>query len=316
MNKKTIFAVALTAMLLTGCKTEVNEDYKKIICPSGAPTVVFYDYATNSNFETGAPTVVSAQLQDDKYGAIVFDFLNGLKSVKKNSGDYSLRRIITGGNLYLVGINKDSEPTADDLIVSFGENLLPDVVYKHIYADSQGILDATHYVSAVSDAGAVLKTGLFNGDSVDYVLVAQPVLFSVLSTAEDASIYNVIYCLKDKWAEVTGLAPVIPQAGLFVNDTMYNKNKSYFNGFLDDIDSYIDTCIEDPTTMKAGIEQAGTADDQKNLFGFTANVAFNVQKDGANGFALVSAEDHDQLDIDAFLNELGITDDYSEFIKF
>lgn len=314
MNKKDFIAVCLSAILLTGCKTNDNGDYKKIICPSGAPAIAFYNHATDSNFETGAPTVVAAELQSNRYGTIVFDFLNGLKSVKNNSGDYSLKRIITGGNLYLVGINKDSEPTSDDYIVSFGENLLPDVVYKHIY--SADIVNSTHYVSAVSDAGAVLKTGLHNGETVDYVLVAQPVLFSVLSTAEDASKYHVVNCLKDKWGEVTGLAPVIPQAGLFINDTMYSKHKSYFDGFLDDLNNNIDTCIEDPNTMKAGIEEAGDANAQKELFGFTANVAYNVQKDNKNGFALVSSEDHEELDLNAFFEELGITDDYSDYIKF
>ena len=314
MNKKTILAVCLTTILLTGCNKNVNEDYKKIICPSGAPAVAFYDYSTNPNFVTAAPTSVAAELQNNNYGTVVFDFLNGLKSIKNNSGDYSLRRIITGGNLYLVGINKETEPTADDKIVSFGENLLPDVVYKHIY--SSEIVAATSYVPAVSDAGAVLKTGLFNGEEVDYVLVAQPVLFSVLSTSENSEKYHIINCLKDKWAEVTGLAPVIPQAGLFINDTMYDKNKTYFDRFLDDLDTYIETCIEDPATMKSGIEKTGDDNEQKTVFGFTSGVAYNVQKDGANGFALVNSVDHENLDLSAFLTELGIADDYSDFIKF
>lgn len=318
--KKSLFVSSflLVAILASSCSNGSNYDnvYNKIISPTGAPTIVFYDESLSKNLTTNSvPSNVGAQLQDDNYGIVVFDFYNGLNSIKKNNADYKLARIITGGNLYLVGIGKSAEPTGDDYIVSFGENLLPDLVYRHIY--SQEVVDATHYVSGVSDIGPILLTGLHNGNKVDYVVIAQPVLYSIVSQmdAETKASLNIV-SLRDKWAEKTDLSPVIPQAGLFIHTKMYDAHKAYFDGFLDNLDDYILTCIESPEDMKNGLDNYGGVEEQKNLFGFTSTVAYNVQSNGQNGFALVDAELHDNLDIDSFLSELGIEYDYNDYIMF
>lgn len=326
MKTKIMILSLLGIVALASCGTKKDhsqdgEDPIKILTPTGAPTAAFYDFPNNENYiyETNStPSNVGAQLQHNQYDAVVFDFYNGLKSIKNNNTQYRLARVITGGNLYLVGINHTEEPTSDDpgYIVSFGQNLLPDLVYKNIYGEE--IASVTNYVAGVSDCAGILQSGLHNGNQVDYVLVAQPVLFASLqavSNNPDAThTLTVVASLRDKWEEKTG-QKAIPQAGLFIDINKYNANKSAFDAFLAEVDDSVDTCIEDPTTMKNGLDDYGDADAQKAFFGFTSQIAYNVQKDGANGFAFVSSEDADTIDINAFLTSLGKgSEDYSNYI--
>lgn len=309
----TLLSLALTACAPGGGSSQTQPLDIKFISPSGAPSIIFYEEALNGTLETNStPQLVGAQLQKDEYTGVVFDFYNGLKSIKNNEADYKLARIITGGNFYLVGIDKTSAPTKDDYIVSFGQNLLPDLVYRSIYGDE--IANVTHYVAGVADAGAVLEAGLHEGNEVDYVLVAQPVLFSKMNTSPIKDRLSVVASLRDLWKEKTG-QDAIPQAGLFINQTQYANHEQQVEDYLESLEDSIMTCIEDPSTMKQKIEQIGDADAQKAMFGFTGAVAFNVQKDNANGFALVSTEESETIDIQAFLNSIGKgNEDYSNYI--
>ena len=224
MKKKILFLTALLAFgSLAGCAKPSKNDSENgvddyalsIISPSGAPTIAFYDHVKEGVLTTNSvPANVGAQLQNDQYDAVVFDFYNGLKSIKNNNGDYKLARIITGGNFYLVGINKTTKPTKDDYIVSFGKDLLPDLVYKSIYG--QEISSNTKYVNGVQDIGGIMQSGLHQGNQVDYVLVAQPVLFAQMSSSPIKEQLHVIDSLRDLWEEKTGQV-AIPQAGLFIN---------------------------------------------------------------------------------------------------
>ena len=312
MKKNIIATLSVLTLALTACNA-TEDNYKRAISPSGAPAIAFYDQTKTDYFETNStPANVLAQLQADNYGMVVFDFYNGLKSLKANQGHYKLAKIITGGNLYLVGINKTEAPTVDDYIVSFGKNLLPDIVYKEIYGED--IAEVTHYVNAVNDAQGVLVSGLHEGHLVDYVLIAQPALFATLNNVNAATYgtLTVIDSLREKWTEKTEQT-AIPQAGLFLNMQYYVNHKSYYDDQLALLDERIETCIDDPLTMKTKIEtDLPSEDDQKALFGFTSKVAYNVQKDGANGFALVRGEE--TIDIHGFLTSLNILEDYSDFI--
>lgn len=336
MKKRTIMFITLPLLALSACapiapssETSSSQEpsipslepmtgnYNKVISPSGAPAICFYDQALTGNFDTNStPSNVAAQLLTDNYGMVVFDFYNGLKSIKNNNADFKLARILTGGNLYLVGIDKTTAPTSDDTIVSFGQNLLPDLAYKKLY--SQDIIDNTTYVNAVTDAAAVLASGVYEGENVDYVLIAQPVLFATM-TNQNAPTYGrltVIESLRDKWKE-TYNQDTIPQAGLFVHNDYYEANREYFETQFALLDERIDTAINDVITVKNTMdEQIPDLNDQKAFFGFNSNVAKNVQDNAStpNGFALVSADEAENIDIQAFLNTIGVNEDYSDYI--
>lgn len=322
MKTSKLIGLALVALIATGCTTKGEDDnYLKIICPSGAPSLCFYEEAALGHLETmSTPSAVSAQLQADNYGIVVCDFTTGLSSIVTNSGDYKLARMLTGGNLYLVGIDKQESPKDGDYIVAFGEGLLPDLAFKYIY-EAKGWGGEIEYVAATSDAGAVLQEGKHNGKDVDYVVIAQPTLYSILSGLDEneASRRTVISILRDDWAEVTGLAPVIPQAGLFINQSMFNEHKDYYlDEFFPALDGSIDNAISDFDAVKEVMNDNWSISEQAALFGFNVNVAEAVQTDQAapNGFALVSAEDHQNLDITSFLQTLGDETDYSDYIMF
>lgn len=315
MKNKLYMALGLVSLTLVGCTSNnVIEKYQKVYSPAGAPTLAFYDQSKTGTFETNTtPANVLAQLQTDNYGMVVFDFYNGLKSIKTNSSHYKLAKILTGGNLYLVGINKTTAPTKDDYIVSFGQNLIPDIVYKKIYGEE--IAATTHYVGAVADAQGVLTSGLHEGNPVDYVLIAQPALYATLNNKSAATYgtLSVIASLRAEWKTLTG-QDAIPQAGLFVNTGYYTEHKQFFDDQFDLIDERIDTCINDPLTMKQTLDKDLDADSQKTLFGFTSQIAYNVQTSEAspNGFALVSGDE--TVDIKEFLTSVNVTDDYSSYI--
>ena len=268
MKKSFVVLALLSAMTLTSCGESSHKI--SILTPTGAPAAAFYSFVNNEDYtyETNStPANVGAQLQHNQYDAVVFDFYNGLRSIKKNDTNYRLARIITGGNLYLVGIDHENEPTSENpgYIVSFGQGLLPDLVYQSIYGTE--IASATNYVAGVSDCAGILQSGVHNGNDVDYVLVAQPVLFAQLTNSPIKDRLTVVSSLRTKWEEKTG-QKAIPQAGLFVNINSYNSNKSNFEAFFAELDDSIDTCIEDPTTMKLGLEAYGDSEAQKAFFGF------------------------------------------------
>lgn len=315
MKKNVILGFVVLTSLLAGCTPKEILPYMKTISPSGAPAIAFYDQGTSGTFETNqTPANVLAQLSTDDYGMVVFDFYNGLKNLKANNGHYKLARIITGGNLYLVGIDKTNQPTSDDKIVSFGEGLIPDLAFKYLYRENQDIIDNTSYVASTSEAGAILASGMYEGEKVDYVVVAQPVLSTIMEN-EKAATYNhltVIASFKDMWKEETGQSG-IPQAGLFVNMNYYNEHKEYFENQLEDLRDNISTCIKNPLVMKQTMDEQLSLEDQQKLFGFNSNIAYKVQssQDTPNGFALL---EENNLDINKFFEILGITEDYSDYI--
>ena len=230
--------------------------------------------------------------------------------------NYKLARILTGGNLYLVGIDKTEEPTSEDKIVSFGHNLLPDLAYKKLY--SQEIIDNTTYVAGVNDALAVLKSGVYEGEEVDYVLIAQPALFAAMND-QNAATYGkltVINCLKDKWKDEFD-QDAIPQAGLFVHNDYYLANQDYFETQFALLEERIDTAINDVNTVKSVMDsQIPALADQQAFFGFNSNIAKNVQSSTStpNGFALVNEQEALNIDIQAFLTTIGVNEDYTSYI--
>ncbi len=325
MKKNALVGLVLVALVATGCTTtgeEKVENYEKIICPSGAPSLCFYQEAVLGHLETmSTPSLVAAQLQADNYGIVVCDFTTGLSSIVTNKGDYKLARILTGGNLYLVGIDKTERPKKGDSVVAFGEGLLPDLAFRYLYEDDLDWEEDVEYVAATSDAGAVLQEGKHNGHDVDYVVIAQPTLYSILSglSEEEAARRHVISVLRDEWGEETGLAPVIPQAGLFINQSMFEEHESYYlDEFFPLLDEAIETAIYDFAAVKEVMNDNWSISEQAALFGFNVNIAEAVQTDAEapNGFALVSAEDHEEHDITSFLQALGDETDYSDYIMF
>jgi len=109
-----------------------------VASPSGAPAAAFSRYASDTtHFVTGAPANVMAEFAKATSDFIVFDSVNGLKLSAKNGSKYQLVRMVTFGNLYLVSTGKDVDGklSPSDKVVSYGENLVPDLVFKAVYGE-------------------------------------------------------------------------------------------------------------------------------------------------------------------------------------
>ena len=304
--KKYLLLLGVLGMSLSAC-SQVEPATLRIISPTGAPTLALYNHISELTTNS-TPTLVAAELTKDNYDAVVFDFYNGLKALKNNNGHYKLARILTAGNLYLVGINHPNEPTNESKIVSFGENLLPDLAFKELYGS---VGASIYYVDGVQSVGPVLKTGKYSGDNIDYVVIAEPVLTNVLSTIEDTSIYTK-FSIRDKWASVKGEGSIIPQAGLFINMNSYEADKDGYDAFLSSLNNDIKAGIEDPNKIKSAFESVGDVEAQKEKFGIPASTAYTVTKNG-NGVGLV--ESYNKSTINTFLSSIGKgTENYDDYI--
>ncbi len=296
-------------ILLSACQGNVTPVTIKTISPSGAPTLAFYDQGNNADFETNStPSIVLAQFQTTYYNAIVFDSISGLKSIKQYNLDFKLAKIITAGNFYIASINKEDgvAPTSEDTIVSFGENLIPDLVYKKLY-QNWGWQANTSYVKSVTEAQAILKTGKTAGNvDVDYVFIAQPALNAAMldSTAATYGKVKIYKNIREEWKTLTGQEG-IPQAGLFYRYEDYQKDKSTFDNYSLAIDNRINQGILHPDQVKVVMDEYSSDKTvQVQKFGFNSDIMYYTQKNGANGFGLLDPTQ--SIDVNAFLTYLGL----------
>lgn len=299
------------SVLLTGC-AKTNPQTIKTVCPSGAPALAFYDQGNNADFVTNStPTNVLAELQKNEFDFVVFDSINGLKSIKKNSSNFALAKIITGGNFYLVSINKTPDisgnyplPTNNDIVVSFGQNLIPDIVYSRLCTDFWHIDNNAKYVSSVQDALAVLVSGKYSGGAVDYVFIAEPALTNALNKKDAATFgkVNIVKNIKEEWKKYSG-QDGLAQAGIFVNKESLETKKNELSAYMRDIEKRIKLAIENPEEVKKTMDSLYSIEQQTSKFGFNSNLVNKVQEEGRNGFGLVSANEN--IDVNAFLTKLG-----------
>lgn len=297
----------LVAIALSACNTQYEDITIRTISPAGAPTLAFYDQGNNDNFVTNStPSNVLAEFQTNFYNAIVFDSINALKSIKNNGLDFKLAKLITGGNYYLASIDKDEGvmPSETDVVVSFGEGLIPDLVYRKL-SEYWQITNTPYYVPSVSEALAVLKTGVYASQNVDFVFIAQPALNTALGDQAAATYgrVRVVKNIRAEWETFTGQT-AIPQAGLFIRNSHYQLNPVVFGDYVDDMLTRIDVAIDEPAVAKAAMDEYGDTPTQAAKFGFNSNIMLTTQSAGANGFGLVRGSE--EVDVNAFLSELGL----------
>ena len=182
--KNRLIALLGISLLATGCVKKQTVETVKVICPTGAPAVAFYTHFDDENFETnGTPSnIVSFMNETSPYDAVVIDTVSGIKAIN-NGAPFKLLSTITFGNFFIAstGHDEDGVMDASDKIVLFGKNQTPDLLFHYIYGTDY---DASiEYVTAVSDAAGCLASGknVATGSDVDYVFVAQPVLFATLN---------------------------------------------------------------------------------------------------------------------------------------
>ena len=111
----------------------------KILAPTGAPAVAFYNYATNPNFETTSnpQTGLIPMFSQDNYNIIVAPTHGGLMQVINMNKNYQIAATITFGNMYIVsmGTDSDNELNSGDRVLFFQKNDLPGKIFEYVYGD-------------------------------------------------------------------------------------------------------------------------------------------------------------------------------------
>lgn len=107
----------------------------RFVSPMGAPAATLVNFTIQSNVTYTSPANVQATFAKTDATApeyIIFDAASGLTLAKANGYDYKLVRMLTFGNLYVVGTNNDANATFEkgDRTVAFGENLIPGMAFK------------------------------------------------------------------------------------------------------------------------------------------------------------------------------------------
>lgn len=255
MKKILTILLIIFTLSLCACKNKKENDDLKIICPTGAPSIAFYNYINNNNFETNSvpKNIVSFMTDNSDYDIVVIDTVSGIKAIN-NGAKYKLASTITFGNFFIAstGNDTDNEMNEDDKIVLFGKNQTPDLLFHYIYGNKFN--ECIEYVNAVSDAQACLASGknMETGSDIDYVFIAQPALFACLNN-KDAKTYGkskVYQNIQELYDEKSNGLSLI-QASVFVKDGI---NKKIVDNFLEKISKDISKLISTPEILDMAFE--------------------------------------------------------------
>ena len=290
--KKYISLIAV-ALVLTACNTnssnqgtgEFDRTSLSIIAPTGAPALAFYNYSGSERFETNSNPAegIIPQMVTGQKDVVVLPTNAGMQAILNKKAEYQIAATITFGNFYLISMNNDTNNTldADDTILLFQKGNVPDKVFHYVYGDDYN--SNIHYVSAVSDAAAAVNAGFFadaeTGNNIvpNYVLLAQPVLTTVLNKNADKG-YAVYADMQAKYKEKSNNQALF-QASVFVKKSLDRK---VVTSFLDSLKADIDAAIKNPEVIQEALKDA---QDAQTVYGIAPAMATTVTKNN-NGMGL------------------------------
>ncbi len=288
--KKYISLIAV-ALVLTACNNngqgsgEFDRSSLSIITPTGAPALAFYKYANSEKFETNSNPAegIIPQMVTGKKDVVVLPTNAGMQAILNKNAEYQIAATITFGNFYLVSMNNDDNKTLDanDTILLFQKGNVPDKIFHYVYGNDY---DANiHYVAAVSDAAAAVNAGFFadaeTGNNIvpNYVLLAQPVLTTVLNKNADKG-YAVYANMQTEYSNKSNGLPIY-QASVFIKKTVDRKVAT---SFLDSLKADIDAAIKTPEVIEESLKDA---QDAQTVYGIAPAMATTVTKNN-NGMGL------------------------------
>ena len=302
----------LLAFALVGCNLNEDTSSLKIVSPTGAPAIAFYNHSQNENFETNStPTnIISMMTSSSSKDIVVIDTVSGIKAIEKGA-PYKIAANITFGNFYLVATGNDEDKimSQDDTIILFGQNQTPDLLFHYLYGNEFD--SSIEYVSAVSDAAKCLVTGknLITSSIVDYVFIAQPVLYNVLNN-KNASTYQKAYVYKniqEEYSKTTNNMSLV-QASVFVKN---DSDQRLIKSFLNQLENDIENAIKDPNVVKESMDKI-SKEEATSLFGINSDVAKLVLEDN-NGIGLgYKKASENKKDIDKYISLFGLNETNKE----
>lgn len=281
--------------LLAGCAAPYEHNLT-IITPTGAPSLAFYNYVKDANFETNndASNIVPMMVKGQK-DIVVLPTNVGVNAIVNKKVDYKIAATITFGNLFVASTGNDDNDQLDkdDYIVLFQQGSVPDLVFHGVFGKEYD--DSIHYVSNAKAASQCLMTGKnieSENEPVDYVLIAEPAFTTVKGKNEKVKEYaNIQTLYKEKFDSE------IFQASVFV------KSGVDATSFLSSLEGDIKAALNNGDVLA---EKLAEADNAEAVFGVNPTVAANVTKNGNGmGLGFKLAKDNKE-GIDKFLKVFNI----------
>lgn len=292
--KKILLSIA-SMTLLAGCAVPYEHNLT-IITPTGAPSLAFYNYVKDANFETNndASNIVPMMVKGQK-DIVVLPTNVGVNAIVNKKVDYKIAATITFGNLFVASTGNDDNDQLDkdDYIVLFQQGSVPDLVFHGVFGKEYD--DAIHYVSNAKAASQCLMTGKnieSENEPIDYVLIAEPAFTTVKGKNEKVKEYaNIQTLYKEKFNSE------IFQASVFV------KSGIDATSFLSSLEGDIKAALNNGDVLA---EKLAQADNAEAVFGVNPQVAANVTKNGNGmGLGFKLAKDNKE-GIDKFLKVFNI----------
>lgn len=326
--KKIFLLTSLIALALAGCNSNTQDNNKSsdsssigdpqfvfersslsIVTPTGAPALGFYDFATSPNFETNdTPTNIVAMMVAGQKDVAVLPTNAGIQAINGKSAPYKLAATITFGNFYVVSMGNDTNNTmdADDTILLFQKNNVPDKIFHYVYGDTLNA--GIHYVEAVSDASRAIISGSFTdaetGTNIvpNYVMIAEPALTNVKSKKDGISVYA---NLQEEYKKKSDNKEIF-QASVFIKNTVEQMTAQMF---LSALEFDINSALKDASKLKEGMSKVESA---ATVFGVAPEMAETVLKNG-NGMGLgYKYAKSNKAAIDTFLSLFNIQETNEE----
>ena len=314
MKKHALLLTLLSSVALTGCKITLfgrtfkffekeNKINCKIVVPTGAPAIAMAAFAMTENFETVTdPSTIVPMMASGQVDVAVLPTNVGATAITVKKVPFKMLCTVTFGNLYVASTGKDTDGVMDanDYIVSFQKGAVPDKIFHYVHGDD--LDNALHYVSSAQEAAKCLKSGKNlsdEGAEVDYVVLAEPAMTTVLSSTPTASVYE---DLQSKYKEKSG-GLILTQASVFVKDSLDQELvQEWIYGTLKES---VEKMVNDTETMKTLMNLVS---DPETVFGVKPEVAANVTNNGNRmGLGLKKASEI-KADVNQFLSIFGVNE--------
>ncbi|MEE3776884.1 ABC transporter substrate-binding protein [Campylobacter sp. CX2-4080-23] len=150
--------------------------------------------------------------------------------------DIKMLNILTNGLNYIFSKDKNLSSLKDlegkKLIMAF-KNDLPDIVFRSLCIKNNINLDKINITYVQTPPEAMM---MFLKKDFDNILISEP-MGSAMGLAAKKNGVDIKRALDIQkiWADTFKQAPIIPQAGLIVNGSFYQKNIEFFNTFHQDL---------------------------------------------------------------------------------
>lgn len=274
MKKGFLLLVALLG--LVSCSDK--QQSLKIVCPTNAPSLCFYNYANNENFITSSnpQNGIIPMFMKDTYDVIVAPTQGGLNQIVNQHANYQIAAVITFGNFFIVSTGRDEDHTlnAGDKVLIFQENDLPGKIFNYVYGDL-GL--STYAVASLALTKTVIENnGTLTDETTiefDYIFTSEPVVTSTNS--------EVFKNVQEDFSKKTN-GKMLTQASVFVKKS---SNKNLIDSFLAKLENSILIALENPDVLEIALSTLGSPEAQQGKYGVTGKIAKTVTEKN-NGFSL------------------------------